>query len=178
MFDQCYVAVYRSFDEARKAIQALDEEGFPEQQISLVTHDVAAEVPREEELQYGDDNVADIAKGAGAGGLLGALLSAPLLTIPGLGLALLAGPLAAGATGAIVGGFLGGLSGWGVHKDHIQAYEEKVKEGCLLVVASGNPAEIAIASRVLNDTDAEETHLHARTSDDAPEVDDRPAELG
>lgn len=173
MSDQCYVAVYRSFDDARKAIQALDAEDYPRDQVSFVTHDVAAEVPREEELQFGDQDVADAAKGAGAGGLLGALLAAPLLAIPGVGPAILVGPIAAGMTGAIVGGFLGAMAGWGVHEDHIQQYEEKVKEGCVLVVASGDPAEVAKADRILNDTNAEETRLHARTSADAVEVDDR-----
>src|SRR5687767_14249622 len=105
MYDQCSVAVFRTFEDACKAIQALDKAGFPEQQVSLVTHDVAKEIPREQVLQFGDQSTKDVAKGAGVGGLLGALLATPLLAIPGVGVAIFAGPLAAGATGAIVGGF-------------------------------------------------------------------------
>lgn len=175
MYDQCSVAVFGSFEDASSAIQALDKAGFPEQQVSLVTHDVAKEVPQEQTLQYGDNGTQDVAKGAGVGGLLGALLATPLLAIPGVGPVIFAGPVAAAATGAIVGGFLGGMTGWGVHDDHVQEYERKVHEGCLLVVANGNPADVAKAHRIFQESNAIETHMHARTSADASEIDDRPA---
>jgi len=177
MSDQCSVAVYASFKNAEVGLRALHDAGFPEQQVSLVTHDVAQEVLEAHVLQYGDKSVEHMAKGAGAGGLLGALLASPLLVVPGIGPAVFAGPLAAAATGAIVGGFLGGMMGWGVHPDRVRQYEAKVKEGCILVVANGDPAEVAMAHRILQNTNVAETHLHARTSEDASEVDDRPGNV-
>ncbi len=174
MFNECSVAVYSSMGEAQTGIQALDSAGFSEKQVSLVTHDVAEAVPQVEVLQYGDQSVRDLAKGAGMGGLLGVLLTSPLLVIPGMDPAILAGPLAAGATGAMVGGFLGGMAGWGVHRDHVQEYEEKLQQGRVLVVVNGDPDEVARAHGILQATGAVETHLHARTSADSSEVDDRP----
>lgn len=176
MYNQCSVAVFKSFEDASQAIQALDTAHYPEQQVSVVTHDVAKQVPQEQSLQYGDKSVQDVATGAGTGGLLGLLLTSPLLAIPGVGPAIFVGPLAAGATGAIVGGFLGGMTGWGVHEDHVQDYERRVREGCLLVVANGDPAEVAKAHRIFQESAAVETHMHARTSADAAEIDDRPRE--
>lgn len=174
MYEQCVAAVYRTFAQARDAVQALEQSDFPSEHISLVTHSVEEEVPRDEEeaLQYGDSTERAAAKGAGAGGLIGLLAAAPLLTIPGIGPLIVAGPIAAGLTGAIVGGLVGAMSGWGVHPDRIKEYEDKLREGCLLVVAGGDPEQVAEAKRVLDETDAEMVHLHTKTGDDSPEIDD------
>ncbi|MEZ6097782.1 MAG: general stress protein [Pirellulaceae bacterium] len=172
MSNHCVVAVYESFDEAKQAVQALEKSDFPSEQVSLVTHSVPEEVLQEEVLQYGDETEKDAVKGAGVGGLLGLLLGTPLLMIPGIGPVLIAGPLAAGLTGAIVGGLLGAMAGWGVHEDHVQQYEQEVKDGKLLVVANGDPRHTAEAQRVLREMNAEDIHLHAPISADAPEVDD------
>lgn len=166
MPNQCVVAVYDSFDKAKDAIVALEQSDFPSQQVSFVTHNVEDEVPRPEPMQYGDDTGQDAAKGAGIGGLLGLLLGAPILAIPGVGAVLVAGPIGVGLAGAVVGGFLGAMAGWGVHEDHLEQYEEKVRQGALLVVANGDPQQVAEAQRVLRDTNAEDVDLHAKTSAD------------
>ncbi|MCA9225540.1 MAG: hypothetical protein KDA47_08005, partial [Planctomycetales bacterium] len=100
---QCVVGVYKTFDEARYAIDSLEAAKYPPAQVSLVTHNVQEEAPVEE-LQYGDKAEANAARGAGLGGLVGALLGAPLLTIPGLGVVVAAGPIGTALAGAIVGG--------------------------------------------------------------------------
>jgi hypothetical protein len=166
MSNECVVAVYDSFERARDAVQALDESHFPADQVSLVTHSVAEEGIPDEELQHGDKAELNAAKGAGMGGLFGALLGAPLLAVPGVGPVLIAGPLAMGLTGAIVGGFLGSMSGWGVHDNHLRNYESKVAEGALLVIANGDPQQVASAERILMQTDPAEIFLHAETSAD------------
>lgn len=172
MANHCVVAVYESFDQAREGVQALEKSTFPSEQVSLVTHSVPEEFLQGKVLQYGDETEKDAAKGAGLGGLLGLLLGTPLLMIPGVGQVLVAGPLATGLTGAIVGGFLGAMGGWGVHTDHAQQYEEQVKQGRLLVIANGDPQQVAEAQRLLRETAAENIQLHVPTSADAPEVSD------
>ena len=164
MSRDCVVAVYESFEHAKEAVHALEAAEFPSEGISLVVNDVEAEVPNTKPMQYGDDTPKDVAKGAGTGGALGLLVGATMLAIPGIGPIFIAGPLAVGLTGTVVGGFLGAMTGWGVHEDHVAAYEDRVREGAFLVVASGNPDETADAQRVLRDTDAESVDLHARTS--------------
>jgi len=177
MFNECVVAVYNALDEAKLAVQKLEDADFPHHHVSLVTNSVHRQVDDESTLQYGDASERNAVKGAGFGGLFGLLLGAPLLAIPGLGAVLLAGPLAAGITGAIVGGFLGSMSGWGVHPDHVREYEHRVRAGAILVVVNGTPQEIAEAQRILQDTHAEEVVLHAQASDETAEVDDRPSDL-
>lgn len=167
MTNECVVAVYPSFEKARLAIQALDQADYPAEQVSLVTHSVQGEVPRDETLQYGDKTERNAATGAGIGGLVGVLLGSPLLTVGGIGAVLIAGPIAVGLTGALVGGFLGAMSGWGVHTDHVLDYEKKVAEGAILVVVNGNPQQVAEAEGILQEADADELHRHSESSADS-----------
>ena len=173
MVQESVVAVFSTFSAAQHAVQTLEAAGFPADKISLVTHSVNRQVSEKETLQSGDETEHNAAKGAGIGGVIGLLLGAPLLAIPGIGPVLVAGPLAAGMTGALVGGFLGAMSGWGVHEDHVRQYQEQVRGGSMLVVAQGDPQEVAFAKGILDQSHAEEVHLHAPTGDDSPEIDDR-----
>jgi hypothetical protein len=170
---QCVVAVYADFEEAKAAVRHIESNDIPHRCVSLVRHSVKAEVPDEEELDYGDKSETYAAKGAGAGGLLGLLLGAPIIAIPGIGPVLLAGPIATGMVGAIVGGFLGAMSGWGVARDRISKYEQLVREGKTLIVVHGEPDEVARAKELLQDTEAERVRLYASTSVDDPSIDDR-----
>jgi hypothetical protein len=176
MSTQCVVAIFDDLEAAKAAVMALEKSGFAERQVSLVTHAVKEDVPlhQEAEMEFGDEGVANAMKGAGLGGLFGALIGSPLLLVTGLGAAVVAGPLAAAATGAVIGGFLGGMSGWGVHTDHLQEYEDKVREGKVLVVVSGDADNVADAERILTGTEAIEVRVHTETEADSPEIDDRP----
>ena len=177
MTEHCAVAIYRTMEEAQTALGVLDEARIPRENVSMVVHSVSRELPDKEAIQPGDDAERSAAKGAGLGGLVGILAGAPLLLIPGIGPVLFAGPLAAGITGAIVGGFLGSMRGWGVHHDHVRDYEEKVKEGHPLIVVNGSPEIVAEARTLMLKTDAMEVHLHETDSNDARHIDDRPGHV-
>jgi hypothetical protein len=161
------VAVYESLDQAKDAVRALEQAGFPPEQVSLVTRSLRREMPGDEERVVEKDDKAetDARQGAALGGLVGLLLGAPLLMIPGVGAVLLAGPIATALTGAIVGGFLGSMAGWGVPEDAIDEYQQRVREGEVLVIAHGDPLTIARADRLLQATSAREVKLHATPSD-------------
>lgn len=166
---ECVVGIYDRFDKAKDAVQALEDAEYPAERVSLVTQPVDKAVDENEPLQYGDKTERNAATGAGMGGLIGALLGTPLVAIGGVGTLLLAGPIATGIAGAIVGGFLGAMSGWGVHEDNIQRYEQQVADGSLLVIANGDPLQVAEAQQILRQTEAIEVHRHAETSADAVE---------
>lgn len=173
MNEHCVVAIYRSLDSAKEALRALDIAGIPRERVSMVTHSVDQQIPAEEALQTGDQAESNAAAAAGVGSAVGLLLGAPLLAIPGIGPVLWAGPIAMSLTGALVGGFLGAMSGWGVHADHIRQYEQEVKDGNMLVVVNSDPQVVARAKNILDETDARSVHLHIPTADESPEVDDR-----
>lgn len=154
------VGVYSSFDQMHHAIRALETSDFPSDQVSLASPGAGASLPQRDLLTQGDKTEPNAAQGAGSGALVGMLLAAPLLTVPGVGAMVVVGPLLTGLTGAVVGGLMGAMSGWGVEEDQVQRYEARLREGCFLVVAHGDPRELATAQRALRETDYLELKQH------------------
>ena len=183
--NECAVGVFPSVDPAQQAVHALVEEGVPSDCISLITADHTADIEKHlgervddrvedpedrEAMQLGDDTAKDVAAGAGMGGVLGLLAGGAAFAISGIGIIFVAGPIAAGITGGIVGAYLTAMRGWGVHEDHVAAYEEQVKAGKTLVICTGDPLVVARSVRVLREQSADSVDLHAATESDAPDV--------
>lgn len=171
--DECVVGVYDSGEKAEAAVRSLHDAGFTSEHISLVKRHIDPHGKTAEELETGDDSVREAAVGGALGGLAGMAGAATLLSITGIGLILLTGPIVT-LTGAIVGAFLGAMRGWGVHENNIREYERLVEQGNVLLVVAGNPLEIEKVERLLRETDVKRVHLHAASSTDAKEIDDRP----
>jgi outer membrane lipoprotein SlyB len=171
---ECVVGVFDEFEHARDAVLALRQAGYGPEHLSLVAAGVHERPEVQETLRYGDETTKNAAKGAGLGGLAGLLIGGAALTASGLGPIFAAGYIATTLTGAIAGAFLGAMSGWGVHKDHIADYEEKVRQGKKLVIFYGDPLQTAEAERILQRSQAEDVRLHAAAADEGSEVDDRP----
>jgi hypothetical protein len=169
--EEFVVGVYDSLQPAEQAVRILKRAEFRTEKISLVATSLKNQPLLREELRTGDDSVRDAAVGAGLGGILGLLAGIGLAAFPVAGMIVfLVGPIGGAATGTIVGGLVGSMVGWGVHKDHLDHYEQLVREGKVLIVLNGNPIELAHAERILRETDALEVKLHARTGSEAPEV--------
>ena len=62
------------------------------------------------------------------------------------------------------------MGGWGVHENHVSRYQEMVNQGKILIVANGDPQQVALATETLQHTNTEQLHVHAQTSADAPDV--------
>lgn len=89
----------------------------------------------------------DVAKGAATGAAIGAVagIAAGLLSImvPGFGLVTAGGALAwalggmagAAAAGAVAGGIIGGLHDLGIPEHHARTYEERIRQGDVLMTA-------------------------------------------
>lgn len=88
----------------------------------------------------------------------------------GLGIVFLIGPIGGGFVGAVTGGFVGALSGWGVHKSHLAHYERCLNDGQVIVIAEGDPLEVAHADRILQETDNKGLHIHAKTDSESAEI--------
>lgn len=170
MSDECVVGVFENVESADEALRTLGRSELPTEQLSLVS---LAQMERPEileELKIGDDSLHDAAVGAGLGGAIGLLGGTAIAFATGpLSALFIVGPLA-GMFSAATGAFLGSLAGWGVHQDHIRHYEHLVEQGKVLVIVHGDPVALARADRMLNETDAVEVHVHARTSAESPEV--------
>jgi uncharacterized membrane protein len=151
------IAVYPDHAAAERAVRQLHEAGFAIDDLSIVGRDF-----QETEKPYGFVSRRDYAKagavsGAWFGGLFGILIGAGFLILPGLGLVVVAGPIAAAvlaaiegaAAGAALGGLAGALVGWEVPKDRAIKYETQIKGGKFLVVLRSNPGVVARARSLL-----------------------------
>ena len=139
------VGVFEKVDEAVDVIKRLKDAGYKEAEITVAVKD--------EEKRERIDDKADIAVdshgyaekvsgGAAIGGALGGLYAAlpalGLVTIPGIGPILAAGPLAGILGGVVAGGVTGGLIGalveLGVDEEEAKNYEYLVDQGKIIIL--------------------------------------------
>ena len=170
MAEACVVGVYESLAAAQAAAHILQRADFPRGQMILVGSSTERPAQMVGDLSMGDDSVNNAAWGAGVGGVLGMLSGATAGALSGIGLLLMASPAAGALTGAVVGAFLGSLIGWGVHKSQVASYEKYLKSGKALLIAEGDPVEVARAERILHETDAIALDVHALDGSEAGEI--------
>ncbi|HEV7665391.1 MAG TPA: YsnF/AvaK domain-containing protein [Chloroflexota bacterium] len=133
------VGVFHDRERARQAIEALKEDGFSGESISILSPDKHATQEIAEDT--GTHAGAGAATGAVTGGLLGGLggwlVGIGALAIPGIGPFIAAGAFASAlggaAIGAGIGAIAGALMGMGVPEEHAKYYEGEARSGKTLV---------------------------------------------
>ena len=128
--------------EAQNAVQELLGQGFASGDISVMSKELESKGAVVEYVEEdGQEQVEDMAKGAGTGaaigGTAGLLLGLTALAIPGIGPVLAAGPLAAliagAGVGATAGGLISGLTRLGVNEGDAGSYAEGIRRGGTLI---------------------------------------------
>ena len=159
------VGVFKSESDAERAVGSLRENGFRDQEISIVAKD---EGKRRQGNQGGqnrgmqDDGISDgLASGAAWGGLAGLALGAGALAIPGLGPIVAAGPIAAALTGAATGGLAGGLIDWGIPEESGRQLQEEVRRGNILAILQCGEEKVDKAANILRENGAKNVESHA-----------------
>lgn len=136
------VAIYDDIVVARQVVEDLVHADFDRNSISLITNDANNQyshyldkdyVPREDAVTASEG----AGFGAVVGTLTGVLVGLAALTIPGIGLAIVAGPIVGALTGALAGAVTGGIVGAlvksGVPEDEAPYYAEGIRRGGTLV---------------------------------------------
>lgn len=130
--------LFKHPSEASVAIQALEQKGFSDKNISLVANESLTEesfaLTENSKLPEG------VAIGASSGGLLaavvGGLAAVGVVATGGAGI-LASGPvvaaLASGGAGAATGGLIGGAIGLAIPEHEVKFYEDAIKEGAVLI---------------------------------------------
>lgn len=163
------LGIFSDRANAEEAIGNLEEAGYNPKDISIVMKD------KSEGEKLASNTGADVAEGTVAGMTSGAILGglAGLLAsfvIPGLGAFFIGGPLAAAlgltgaaattasgaATGALAGGLLGALTGLGLSDDDAKAYEDRVKQGGILLAIPARSGEEAEIESMLSECGADD----------------------
>lgn len=163
------VGVFESRDRAKEAIEALEEEGFSEEELSVVAKG-GSDDQDDDTNTDGDggamnmltgDNISDGATwGGGIGAVGGLLAGVGALAIPGIGPIVAAGPLAAALSGAIAGGIAGGLIDMGIPEGEGERFEQDVKEGRVLAVVECEGEQVELAESTLTRFGADEVQVY------------------
>jgi len=156
------VGFFDDYDDAQKAVDALQGAGFSYDDISVISNNADA--------RFGADNrtaptagtragsavggaVGGAAEGAVIGGLTGLAASLALLLIPGIGPIAAVGPLAAtlsgAGIGAVGGGVIGALTGLGIPEEAAGYYAEGIRRGGTLVAVKTDDTRAMEAARIL-----------------------------
>jgi uncharacterized membrane protein len=141
-------------DTAEQAVQDLRNKGF-EKEISVLGS--------ENQLKgsaHQDTAMDGITTGGTLGGLAGLALGAGALAIPGIGPIVAAGPLAGALSGVAAGGLAGGLIDYGIPANRSKFYEQRVREGKILVSLKADDAQVDKAAGVLRQFGAHDVETH------------------
>lgn len=183
--DRKIIAIFADQKKARIAIERIRKLGF-EKDISLIAKDgerenTALTMGGEDNTNYSSYPILDnkdkgvttfadypeknnVASGTLGGGLLGGLaalaISAGLLTIPGIGPLVAAGPISATLSGAVVGGITGALTDWGIPQAQSADYEEKLKQGRVFVGLECSPGQEEAVKKELREAGAEQIQVY------------------
>jgi uncharacterized protein (TIGR02271 family) len=152
------VALYDERADATRAVERLTDAGFDREQISIMSQqpkDSGMDVRREEGNQAGEGAAAGAGLGAVLGGIAGLLAGLGTLVIPGLGVLLVAGPLAAALAGAGIGAglgaLIGALVGLGIPEEEAEYYAEGIRRGNTLVAVKTSDQRAPEAVRILQE---------------------------
>ncbi len=166
------LGVFIEENDAEQAIHELKDVGYNAKDISIVMrYKTSAEGLRE---STGANVAGGAVSGATAGGVLGGLagllIGIGAITIPGVGALLIGGPLAAAlglsgaaattvsgaVTGVLAGGLVGSLMGLGIPEDEARVYEDRIKEGAILVAVPAREGNVSEAMNILEDFGADQ----------------------
>ncbi len=155
--------IYRTVDSVQDAIVVLRMKGFRSTDVSVLIpeNEGSKDLATMKSTKAPEGAVAGAGSGALVGGTLGWLVSIGMLSVPGVGAFIAAGPiiaiLAGVGAGAAVGGIAGGLIGLEVPEYEAKRYGGRVRRGgVLLSVHCDNEAWTRSAKKVLEHTGAED----------------------
>lgn len=153
------IGVFNSRQDAEQAISQLRQQGFSTEEINIVSK--KGNKGNTGDKEYVNDDVTDGALTGGTlGGLGGLILGAGALAIPGIGPIIAAGPIAAALSGAVAGGFAGGLIDWGIPAEVSHRYEQHVAGGGILAVIRTTSQKVDQAAQILRQNGAQDVESH------------------
>ena len=150
MYVECLVVEFGSLSDAQVGLEVLDTFDFKLDAVSIVSHG------DEEALQkIGDQERSaeePASKSARLGTLIGGTVAGPIAVGTMIGPFIVGGALVGMAVGATVGGLLGSAQQWGIHEDAAQDYEQRVKNGSVLVIVTSTSPRLDEAEQGLKTT--------------------------
>jgi Heat induced stress protein YflT domain len=155
--------IYKSIDQAERAVDTLIGAGFASSDISVLLPDNEStrQFAHQKDTKAPEGTAAGVTAGGVIGGTIGVLAGVGALAIPGLGPFIAAGPIVAGlaglGVGGAVGGLVGALIGMGIPEYEAKRYEGRVKNGGnLLSVHCDTSEQVKRAKEILKSSGADD----------------------
>ncbi|SEG52289.1 general stress protein [Paenibacillus sp. UNC499MF] len=170
--------VFHSSGDALRAIEALKEHGYRDEDISVLAkhreefgpYTERQEIPGKEDTKAEKGAIGGAAIGSAAGLIAGI----GLMAVPGIGPILAAGPLAAALSGAAIGagagGVTGALVGAGIPEEEIENYHNRVERGDILIVVDTPEDKWELVNEILRENRDENPAVDGQTKSDVYEV--------
>lgn len=151
MHAQCLVAEFASLQEAQLGLEVLEKFDFKSDAVSLVSRGDEEALEKIGDQQRGDGEHAS-GKSIGLGTLIGGTVAAPIAVGTMIGPFIVAGPLLGMAAGATMGGLFSEAEQWGIHEEAARDYEERVRNGSVLVIVTSTSPRLDEAQQGLQTT--------------------------
>jgi hypothetical protein len=152
-------AIFDSHAEAERAVIDLRMIGLNDNDMSVIAHHKGTTTYRSGDGEVTDEDHRSVLRGIVGGGALGAGLGVAALAIPGVGPLAAAGAIAAAAVpeaigiGAVVGAVAGTLNETltkhGVSEDDATYYNDRIKDGGVVVTVEDTGIDAERAREVL-----------------------------
>ena len=162
---QAVICIVGTELEAGQVVDSLKAAGFTSADVSALLPDKNAtkDMGHEKHSKAPEGTSVGASTGAVLGGTLGWLAGIGALAIPGMGPFIAAGPIMALLSGAAIGGSVGGVSGGliglGIPEIEAKQYENKLRDGnILLSVHTENGDEAKKAEEIFKAAGARDIH--------------------
>ena len=152
-------AIFDTHAEAERAVSDLRGLGVRDTQMSVIAHHGGTTTTRSGDGEVTDEHHRNVLRGILGGGALGAGLGVAALAIPGVGPLAAAGAIAASAVPEAIGigaalGAIGGslnevLTKHGISDDDATYYNDRMKDGAVVVTVQDDFADSRQVSEVL-----------------------------
>jgi hypothetical protein len=154
------LGLFASPSDAAAAARALRQLGLPPDRVSIVSrsHDEEGALARAADASPGSE-IEDSRAAGRLGELSAHFLAAIALVLPGIGPIVADGPLAAGlgeAAGHVAGDIGRALARAGLNRSEAERWEDRIREGAVLIGAHATEQRAAEASEVLRRNGATE----------------------
>ncbi|MEO8270598.1 MAG: DUF1269 domain-containing protein [Aureliella sp.] len=150
----CLVAEYSTAEKAQLGLEVLANLDFATDAISIVSlnHEGTLGHLVLPEPDPDDEDAHELSKSMEVGALLGGAVLAPAFLGTIIGPLIVAGPLVALVAGASIGGVLDGTSRWGIQRNAAEHYEQRIKDGAVLIIVTSTPPRLDEAESSLKTT--------------------------
>lgn len=148
------LALYDDFTTAQEVVQALENNGFDRDSLSIVANDATKEYAAHATDASKGSAREGASLGALGGGVIGMIAGLGALAIPGIGPVVVAGPLmgalVGAGVGAATGGIVAGLMGMGLPEKDAHIYAEGIRRGGTLVTVRADEERADEAVAIMN----------------------------